>query len=132
MVKLLLDTATFLWLASDEGKLSPSARAAYDSPDNELYLSVVSLWEIITKVRANRLPLPVSVDALVEPLRESASVSIIPLTEGAVMRLQTLPDIPNHKDPFDRMLVCQAAELELTVLTPDAKIREYSIIKTMW
>jgi hypothetical protein len=66
-VKLLLDTATFLWLTYDASKISPAARAAYADLNNEPHLSVISIWEIIVKNRLGKLPLPLPIDELIAP-----------------------------------------------------------------
>ena len=81
-MKLLLDTATFLWISYDAAKLSPAARSAYLEPANELFVSVASLWEIIVKNRLGKLPLPAPIEKLIEPLKTSGTVQILPLTEG--------------------------------------------------
>jgi PIN domain nuclease of toxin-antitoxin system len=128
-VNLLLDTATFLWVSYDAEKLSPAARSAYANPDNQLHLSVVSLWEIILKNRLGKLQIPVPVEQLIAPLKESHTVTILPLNDTAVMHLQSLPDI--HRDPFDRMLVCRAIDLGLALLTPDSTIRAYPV-QALW
>jgi PIN domain nuclease of toxin-antitoxin system len=128
-VKLLLDTATFLWLTYDASKISPAARAAYADLNNEPHLSVISIWEIIVKNRLGKLPLPLPIDELIAPLRQAGSMAIVPLTETAVVRLSKLPDL--HRDPFDRMLICQAIDLGLTLVTPDTLMTSYPV-KTLW
>ena len=124
-MKLLLDTATLLWITTDATKLSSKARTAYIDPANEIYLSVASLWEIIVKNRLGKLPLPAPIEKLIEPLKTSSTFRILPLSEGAVYRLKTLPD--HHRDPFDRMLICQAIEDGLTILTPDSEFSKYPV-----
>ena len=128
-MKLLLDTAVLLWVSYDAPQLSPAARAAYADPGNERYVSVASLWEIIVKNRLGKLPLPVPVDQLLEPLKCTGTVNVLPLSESAVLRLHSLPDV--HRDPFDRMLVCQALDEGLTLVTPDATLATYPV-PTLW
>lgn len=124
-MKLLLDTATLLWLSYDAPRLSSAARSAYADPVNEVVVSVVSLWEIIVKNRLGKLPLPVPVEQLIEPLKQSAAVRVLALGENAVLHLRSLPEI--HRDPFDRMLVCQALDEGLTLVTPDPVLRAYPV-----
>src|SRR5690349_7098273 len=107
-MNLLLDTATLLWVCSDPGSLSPVARSAYSDSGNNLFVGVASLWEIIVKNRLGKLPLPLPIDQMIDPLKRSGAVRILPLTESAVLRLKDLPYV--HRDPFDRMLVCQAMD----------------------
>jgi len=124
-VRLLLDTAVLLWVSYDAPRLSPSARAAYADPANERFVSVASLWEVVVKNRLGKLPLPLPIDQLVEPLKRSGAVVILPLNETAVLRLHSLPEV--HRDPFDRMLVCQALDEGLTLVTPDATLAGYPV-----
>ena len=99
-MRFLLDTATLLWISYDAARLSPVAKNAYADPANQFNLSVISLWEIIIKNRLGKLPLPTSVEKLIEPLTNSGTVDVLPLNQSAVYRLQSLPD--HHRDPFDR------------------------------
>ena len=124
-MKLLLDTHIFLWCISGDKKLAGSAKDTIRNPANEVYLSVVSLWEAIIKYRLGKLPLPQSPDTYLPKERERHMISSMFLDEASVMRLAQLP--PLHGDPFDRMLICQAIEHNLTVVTVDPAIRAYSV-----
>ena len=128
-MRLLLDTAVLLWVTYDAPRLSPAARAAYLAPESELFVSAVSLWEIIVKHRLKKLPLPEPIEEMLKPLKRSRSMQILPLTESAVPKLSGLPD--THRDPFDRMLVCQAIDENMTLVTPDPVIRAYPAM-TLW
>jgi PIN domain nuclease of toxin-antitoxin system len=122
-VKLLLDTCTFLWLNLDDAALSRNARSMCLDPENELYLSVVSSWEIAIKAAAGRLRLPEPVAEYVPSRRERNGIRTLELTEEAVLQLPLLPAL--HADPFDRILVCQGIVHGLAVVTPDPWIRRY-------
>ena len=128
-MKLLLDTCTFLWIISDDPALSDSARGAYTDPANEIYLSAVSVWEIMIKHTLGRLPLPEPPYRFIPNQRERHLVEGLPLDEESVLQLDKLPRL--HKDPFDRMLVCQAIAHGLVVVTPDEAIRQYPL-RTLW
>lgn len=128
-MKVLLDTATFLWLAHDSPRLSPEAKRTFTSPENTVYLSVVSCWEIGVKHQLGKLPLPSPPQAFVPALREELAVESLPLDEASTMQLPKLPDI--HRDPFDRMLICQAIEHALTLITPDETLQSYPV-RTLW
>jgi PIN domain nuclease of toxin-antitoxin system len=127
-MKLLLDTAAVIWIATDESKVSAAARNAYLDRANTTCISVISIWELLVKNRLGKLPLPSSIPDLIRPMR-THGVSVISLTESAVLRLQGLPDL--HRDPFDRMLICQAIDEDLTIVTPDQLIRTYPV-KSLW
>jgi PIN domain nuclease of toxin-antitoxin system len=128
-VRLLLDTCTFLWLAWDAPELSPKARALFRDPANEVFLSVVSCWEIALKASLGKLPLPGDPARLVPDLRERHGVLSLPLDEATALHVARLP--PLHRDPFDRMLVCQAITGGLTILTPDPLVSAYPVL-TDW
>jgi PIN domain nuclease of toxin-antitoxin system len=128
-VRLLLDTCTFLWLAADDVALSPRARALFQSPENEVYVCVVSAWEIAVKHALGRLPLPTSPARFVPTQREALGVESLPLDEESVLHAERLPEW--HRDPFDRMLVCQAIVHGLTILTPDPFVTRYPA-RTIW
>ena len=128
-MRFLLDTCTFLWLVAGDDALSESARASVVNPENEVYLSAVSAWEIAVKYALGRLPLPASPDRFVPIQRERHAVAPLALDEQAILLLPKLPSL--HRDPFDRALVCQAIQHELTLLTPDWQITQYAV-RTAW
>lgn len=122
-MKLLLDTSTFLWIAVDHPRLSASARAAFMAPANEVFLSVVSAWEIAVKYQLGKLPLPVPPDRFVPEVREAHGVVPLALDEAAALGAARLPDL--HRDPFDRMLVSQAIAHGMVILTDDRILWRY-------
>jgi PIN domain nuclease of toxin-antitoxin system len=128
-VKVLLDTCTFLWIALDAPELSPRAREVFQEPGNQIFLSSVSAWEIAVKNALGRLPLPAPAESLIPELRRRHGIDSLPLEEEAVLHLGKLPD--RHRDPFDRMLVCQGIVHGLVILTPDEEIIRYPV-RTAW
>ena len=128
-VRLLLDTCTFLWVASGAPDLSVRARDLFTDPDNEVFLSAVSAWEIALKHAAGRLPLPEPPDRFVPAERRRHGIDSLDLDEESALHLARLP--PLHRDPFDRMLVCQAIVHSLVILGPDPLIAQYPI-RTTW
>jgi PIN domain nuclease of toxin-antitoxin system len=76
--------------------------------DNETYLSVVSLWEEIVKHHLGKLPFPEPPDSYLPTQRQRHQIASLSLEEASISRLAGLPQI--HRDPFDRMLICQALE----------------------
>lgn len=124
-MKILLDTHIFLWLISGDSKLSISTINAVRNPDNEVYLSVVSVWECIIKYQLGKLPLPESPETYLPKQRNLHQILSLNLDESSVVQLIKLP--PLHNDPFDRILICQALQNNLTIATVDAAVRAYSI-----
>ena len=128
-MRILLDTCTFLWIAGDAPLLTASARRLFEEPDNEVYLSPISGWEIVVKHGLGRLPLPQPPERFIPALREKHGIEALPLEEEAALHLGRLPQL--HRDPFDRMLVCQAIVHGLVILTPDRLISQYPV-RTAW
>ena len=128
-MRILLDTVTFLWTVTDAIELSDTAREVFSDPDNEVFLSVVSSWEIAIKNCIGRLPLPESPAKFIPTQRKRHDIESLTLDEEATLYLNRLPVL--HKDPFDRMLVCQAIVQHLVILTPDDLINQYPV-RTLW
>ena len=124
-MKLLLDTCTFLWLAADDPLLTPIARTSCRSPENDVYLSALSAWEIAIKYRLGRLPLPEPPDRYVVSRRRWLRLEPLAFDEACAAHEAFLP--LHHSDPFDRGLVSQAILNSLTIVTPDAAISRYPV-----
>jgi PIN domain nuclease of toxin-antitoxin system len=127
-MKLLLDTCTFLWLAGGE-PLSDIAANAIREPSNEVLLSAVSSWEIVVKHGNGRLPLPEPPERLIPTERRLRGIAPLTLDEEAAFHLTRLPRL--HRDPFDRMLICQAIAHGLAIVTPDPLISQYPV-RIIW
>jgi PIN domain nuclease of toxin-antitoxin system len=128
-VRILLDTCTFLWLVTDAPELSDSVRKIFADIENEVYLSAVSTWEIALQYSLGRLQLPMPPEQYIPEQRTRHEISFLPLHEDATLFLKRVPRM--HKDPFDRMLICQALVHDLIILTPDPLISQYAV-GTMW
>jgi PIN domain nuclease of toxin-antitoxin system len=128
-VKLVVDTCTFLWIASESPRLSKTAAAAFLDRNNERYLSAASAWEIGIKHAAGRLPLPERPDIFVPRHRDMSGIESLDMDEESALHAGRLPGL--HSDPFDRMLVAQAIVHGMTILTPDPEIEQYAV-RVMW
>ncbi len=124
-MKILLDTHIFLWFINGDSRLSTDVRDAIRDPDNEIYLSVVSVWESIVKYQLGKLPLPESPERYLPKQRNLHQIASLALDETSVAQLARLP--PLHRDPFDRMLICQAVQNGLIIATVDPAVRAYSV-----
>jgi PIN domain nuclease of toxin-antitoxin system len=128
-MRLLLDTSTFLWAVGGSPELSARARELFTDPDHEIYLSVVSAWEIALKHALGRLPLPEPPERFVPAERRRHGVDVLDLDEESALHLARLPVL--HRDPFDRMLVCQAIVHGLAILSPDPLVTRYPV-RAVW
>ncbi|NTV15118.1 MAG: type II toxin-antitoxin system VapC family toxin [Desulfobulbaceae bacterium] len=128
-MNILLDTCTFLWVVSGSSELSETSRQLFTDPANDVFLSVASAWEILVKHNLGRLPLPEPPQYFIKNNRINHRIESLPLDEEAVLQLPRLPEY--HKDPFDRILICQAIASSMTILTPDKHITQYPV-RTVW
>lgn len=128
-MRLLLDTCTFLWVILGDDRLTPRVRALVADPASDVFLSAVSAWEIAVKYRLGRLSLPEPPDRFVPAQREAHGLAPLPLDEDTALHLPRLPLL--HRDPFDRMLVCQALVHGLAIVTPDPLVTQYPA-RVLW
>jgi PIN domain nuclease of toxin-antitoxin system len=122
-MRLLLDTHIFLWFISGDARLPPDWRDSIRDADNAVYLSVVSLWEALVKYHLGKLPLPHPLESYLPTQRARHQIASLPLDEASVCHLSNLPAA--HRDPFDRILVCQALEHGLSIVTVDPVFGAY-------
>lgn len=121
---LLLDTCTFIWLASDPGSLSDVASAALDA-EPALALSDASIWEICLKWQAKKIQLPSPPRTWVAAQLRAWHLERLSIEPEHLYRTVELPEL--HRDPFDRLLIAQALASGATIVTPDAEIKRYPV-----
>jgi PIN domain nuclease of toxin-antitoxin system len=124
-MRLLLDTHVFLWYISADPLLPGAFRDAIRDPANEVYLSVVSVWEAVIKYALGKLPLPEPPAVYLPREREAHRIATLPAEEAAFIHLAGLP--PLHRDPFDRLIIAQALQHGLTLVTVDDAVRAYPV-----
>jgi PIN domain nuclease of toxin-antitoxin system len=124
-MRLLLDTHAFLWYITDDPRLAAGSAEAIQDEANEVFLSVVSVWEALTKHQLGKLPLPAPADEYLRTRREQHNIASLPFDEPSLSHLLRLP--LHHRDPFYRMLISQALQHDLQVLTSDALFKQYPI-----
>lgn len=121
-MKLLLDTHLLLWAAGHAERLSNAAIELIERPDNDLWFSVASLWELVIKRGLGRKDFRVDPRLLRRGLLENG-YSELPIASEHAIAVEALPMI--HRDPFDRMLIAQAMHEGLTLLTSDRSVAQY-------
>ena len=121
-MRLLLDTRILLWASGDPARLSESARTMLEATDNELFFSAASFWELAIKCSLGRPDFNVDTRLLRRGLLENGYRELAVSSEHA-LAVEALP--PIHKDPFDRMLLAQAAVEGMLLLTSDVLLAEY-------
>ena len=123
-MRLLLDTHLLLWTVASSRKLSKVARALLEDPENEVFYSAASLWEIAIKSGLRRADFRVDVETLHTALPEAGLIEL-PIRALHAVALSRLPDI--HRDPFDRILVAQAVTEPLVLMTNDPILTRYPV-----
>jgi PIN domain nuclease of toxin-antitoxin system len=127
-VKLLLDTHTFIWWDSDPGQLSATVPSVLSDPGNEVWQSVVSVWEMVIKSQLSKLSLRLPLVDIVSQQRANG-LRILGVALEHVLAVEALP--PIHKDPFDRMLAAQAIGEDAEFVTGDQIFAQYPV-RILW
>ena len=122
-MKLLLDTHSFIFYVDRPDALPSAARAAIEDSSNELFLSLVSPWEMQIKSTLGKLQLSKPAAELVQAELDRAAIQLLPITLHHIDALSRLPN--HHRDPFDRLLVAQAIHEGLTLFSSDQTIAKY-------
>ena len=128
-MKLLLDTHAFLWWILDDVRLSLTARKAIARREEEVFVSAASAWEIAVKTALGRLKLPQPPGRLVPRHIKASGFQPLPIRVEHALRVHDLPD--HHHDPFDRLLIAQAVEDRLAIVTADGQFRRYPV-RVIW
>ena len=126
-MKYLLDSHILIWALFSDEKLSRKAYEIINNPDNEIYYSAVSVWEINMKHDKSPNKMPISGQLLVKSSDEAKMCSL-PVTKEHALAISTLrreENTPPHQDPFDRMLIAQAKTENMILLTHDSLLKDY-------
>lgn len=123
----LLDTHTFLWMRHAPERLGGAARALCGDVGSELVLSLVSAWEMAIKLSIGKLRLTEPLRHVLSEARTTNGLASLAITEAHVLRVRDLPR--HHRDPFDRLLVAQALEEGLVILSGDAAFDAYPVVR---
>lgn len=128
-MKVLIDTHAFLWLITDDDRLSQTARKTFLNPQNSLFFSAASLWEICIKKSLGKLSLKSGWLQTIQNELKVNAIQWLPIEISHCARLTKLPF--HHRDPFDRMLIAQTLAENLRLLSRDDRFAPYKI-KRIW
>ena len=128
-MRVLLDTHVFLWWVEGDRALPARARAALADRENECLISLASAWELAIKTGLGKLKLALPVKRYVVEHAVANGFRMLEISVAHIGRVETLA--PHHGDPFDRLLIAQAIEEELPVVTADPVFRKYGV-KRIW
>ncbi len=124
-MRILLDTQAFLWMLSGAAEFSSKARRLVADPENDLFLSLASIWEIAIKSSIGKLKIAEPIATFIPAQMQANGIDQLDITFRHVARVVALPF--HHRDPFDRLLLCQAAEEGLTLLSADPVFDRYKV-----
>ena len=124
-MKALLDTSAFLWFIAGSERLSVKARNYIADFNNELILSVASLWEIAIKTSLNKLELLRPFDQLIPSQLEENAIEVLPIDLDHLSNIINLPF--HHRDPFDRLIIAQGITEKIPVITSDSAFQKYPV-----
>lgn len=122
-MRYLIDTHILLWHAENQ-KLSPELLEIINNPENIIYVSHVTLWEITIKVSIGKLSLNFNIGEF-EKMLKANQFTVLPFNFMSYQHLVSLPF--HHQDPFDRMLIAQAKSEKIPLITHDDKIKLYDL-----
>lgn len=125
-MKYLLDTCAYIWIITNDKKLSNSAKEIFEDKNNQIYISIISQIEMSVKHIKHKIPkLSQPIIQYFEEFRIESEVEFLTLRPKDIEGLFTLPKI--HSDPFDRLLISQAINNQMTIISPDEKFLKYPV-----
>jgi len=128
-VKYLIDTHTLLWSAGNSPRLSSKVKKIYLNPNNDIYLSLASIWELSIKIGLNKINLSIPLKKFVDIHILGNNIEILNINLNHIYRIEKLP--LHHRDPFDRLIISQAIEENLPIIGNDKIFDNYKI-KRIW
>lgn len=131
-MKYLLDTHTMLWTLENDPQLSEKAKIIIKNPENELFVSIVSLFEIAIKTKIGKMDTKRNNDEITEELAK-IDIILLPISNQHLDYYQLIPLISDHRDPFDRLLIATAYKENFTVISIDEKFSNYTdFVNILW
>jgi PIN domain nuclease of toxin-antitoxin system len=124
MHRYLLDTHALLWFLEGSNQFSAKAKAAANSPDAELLVSIASFWEIAIKSSLGKLDLYKPIEELAAHILESG-FEVLPISVLDTIKVSQLPFL--HRDPFDRIIIAQSATNNLALISGDTQLSQYDV-----
>lgn len=126
-MKLLLDTHAWLWFCADDARLSAKAKAAIESPANERFVSIATVWELSLKVSLGKLRLADPLEIFLPQQIRATQASLLPIELHHCIEATRLPF--HHRDPFDRLLIAQAISDGLMLVSADMALNAYGVMR---
>ncbi len=125
----LIDTHTLLWIVTDSPKLSSTAKKHYLNPENKILISLASIWELAIKSSVDKLTLNKHMEEFVDEHIKGNDIQILNIELPHILRIEKLPFY--HKDPFDRLIISQQIENNLSIIGTNEVFDKYGV-KRIW
>lgn len=131
-MQILLDTHALIWFLEDNPLLSKRAKSIIEDPDNEIFVSIVSFYEMSVKLTVGKLTLPDSLGYTITKAIKN-NIQVHELNRHHVVQYQEIPLLSDHKDPFDRMIITTAVHEHLEIISIDENFVKYkSLVNIIW
>ncbi len=128
-MKYIIDTHTFLWYGGNDKRLSDTSKNIIENPQNQIFISIASLWEIAIKNSIGKLEIAIPYREIITEIDKSDFV-ILPITFADTIIVNKLPW--KHKDPFDRIILAQSIVNQIPIISIDVIFDEYDEIERIW
>jgi len=128
-MKYLFDTHTLLWTVTDDPQLSLKAKEIYLDAGNEILFSMASIWELAIKASLKKITFEKTLEKFIEEHVKGNNIDILKIELPHVLRVENLPF--HHRDPFDRLLIAQSIENNLSLISNDSLFDKYNV-KCIW
>lgn len=127
-MQYLLDTHAILWYFTLDESLSNKAKEVIDDKENKIYISITSFWEMAIKSSIGKLDLSLSFDEFLEEMaKQNMELLLIDMEDIKAVEKLILPEESRHRDPFDRLLIVQAINKDLTLISKDKNFKHYKV-----
>ena len=123
-MKLLLDTHALIWFVEDKSELPRSIKNEIEQESNQIYVSMASLWEIAIKMKLGKLDLSKSIEEIMGATLQNG-FELLPILPEHIVRLSALDFF--HRDPFDRMIIAQGLDEQMTIVGKDEIFDSYGV-----
>jgi PIN domain nuclease of toxin-antitoxin system len=131
-MQYLIDTHAFLWFVGNAKELSKTAKILIEDGQNEIFISIASLWEISIKTALKKLTINGKYESVIDDLTDN-SIHILPINFAHTVEQNILPS--HHRDPFDRIIISQAIVEDINFISADSIFDHYlkgKAIKRIW
>jgi len=128
-MRILLDTHALMWAALEPSRIGPAATAAINDPDNDVYFSTASTWEMAIKIKIGKMLIPGGLSLFITDVMTQLLLAPLYVLPEHTISLEAMP--LHHSDPLDRMLVAQSQYENMSIVSIDGKLDPYGV-RRIW